>query len=168
MDYVLIGKIINTHGIQGDLKIDNYSDFVSDRYQKDSLIYLGEDYEPYKVKNCRQHQGYLLLRLEDNEDINLVEKHKNKYIYKAKQDIKPLKEGEYYFSDLRDLDVYVDNQLVGKVVRVEEGVRNNNLRIKKTSDDKQTLIPYLPQFIQKVDLDNKRIDVVKMEGLLWK
>lgn len=167
MEYVLIGKIINTHGIQGDLKVDNYSDFVKDRYQKDSLIYLGEDYEPFKVKNIREHQGFLLLRLQDNEDINLVEKHKNKYIYKAKQDIKPLKKGEYYFSDLRDLDVYVDDELIGTVLRVEEAVRNNNLRIKKL-DDSEKLIPYLPQFIQKVDLDNKRIDVIKMEGLLWK
>lgn len=165
MEYVLIGKIINTHGIQGDLKVDNYSDFVKDRYQKDSLIYLGEDYEPFKVKNIRKHQGFLLLRLQDNEDINLVEKHKNKYIYKAKQDIKPLKKGEYYFSDLRDLNVYVDDELIGKVLRVEEAVRNNNLRIKKL-DDSEKLIPYLPQFIQKVDLDNKRIDVIKMEGLL--
>lgn len=165
MEYVLIGKIINTHGIQGDLKVDNYSDFVKDRYHKDSLIYLGEDYEPFKVKNIREHQGFLLLRLQDNEDINLVEKHKNKYIYKAKQDIKPLKKGEYYFSDLRDLDVYVDDELIGKVLRVEEAVRNNNLRIKKL-DDSEKLIPYLPQFIQKVDLDNKRIDVIKMEGLL--
>jgi len=87
-------------------------------------------------------------------------------IYKAKEDIKPLKKGEYYFSDLRDLEVYVEGEKIGRVKIVEEGIRSNNLRIVKYADEKEYLVPFLDVFIEKVDLENKRIDIVKMEGLL--
>ena len=166
MEFVEIGKILNTFGIKGELKVASNSDFVEERYKKGSLVYVGEQHIPFKVKSVRTHKGFLLVLFEDNEDINLVEKYKNMFIYKSKDDIKPLKDGEYYFSDLRDLDVYVDNKYVGKVLKVEEGISSNNLRILKQEDNKQYLVPFLPVFIKNVDLDNKRIDIVYMEGLL--
>ena len=166
MEFVEIGKILNTFGIKGELKVASNSDFVEERYKKGSLVYVGEQHIPFKVKSVRTHKGFLLVLFEDNEDINLVEKYKNMFIYKSKDDIKPLKDGEYYFSDLRDLDVYVDNKYVGKVLKVEEGISSNNLRILKQEDNKQYLVPFLPVFIKNVDLDNNRIDIVYMEGLL--
>ena len=107
-----------------------------------------------------------MLAFKDLEDINLVEKYKGMMLYKAKSDIHKLKEGEYYFSDLKDLDVYVEGVKVGRVLKVEESIRNNNLRVLKDEDKKEYLVPFLPVFIEKVDLEAKRIDVVKMEGLL--
>ncbi len=166
MNYVKIGKIVNTFGIKGELKVDIYTDFVEERFKKNSSIYIGEKYNEFVVKSYRIHKGFLLLLLKDNEDINLVEKMKNMYIYKNKDDIKPLKKGEYYFSDLKDLDVYVENELIGKVLKVEEGVTHNNLRVLKNEDNKEYLVPFIPVFIKNVDIDNKRIDINKIEGLL--
>lgn len=166
MEYILIGKILNTFGIKGELKVASYTDFDEERFKKNSKIYIGEDYIEFKVKDYRMHKGFLLLTLKDNEDINLVEKYKGQLIYKSSKDIKPLKKGEYYFSDLKDLDVYVEDKLIGKVLKVEEGIKHNNLRILKNEDNKEYLVPFLDVFIKNVDLDNKRIDVIKMEGLL--
>ncbi|MBR0138140.1 MAG: ribosome maturation factor RimM [Erysipelotrichaceae bacterium] len=166
MDYVLIGKIVNTFGIKGELKIDSYTDFVKERFKKGSTVYIGEKHLPFTVKGYREHKGFLLVSFIDHEDINLVEKYKNQLLYKAKEDIKPLKKGEYYFSDLIDLSVYVENEEIGRVMKVEEGIRNNNLRVRRNDDGKEYLVPFLPVFIENVDLEKKRIDVVKMEGLL--
>lgn len=166
MEFIEIGKILNTFGIKGELKIASSSDFIEERYKKGSKVYIGEEHLPFTVKSMRVHKGFLLVLFEGNEDINLVERYKNMFVYKAKEDIKPLPEGEYYFSDLRDLDVYVENEKVGKVLRVEEGISSNNLRILKDSDKKEYLVPFLKVFIKNVDLVNKRIDIVKMEGLL--
>ncbi len=166
MEYVVIGKIVNTFGIKGELKVYSYTDFVKERFKKGSKVYLSEKYLPFEVNSCREHKGFLLVSFKDHEDINLVEKYKNMLIYKAKEDIKPLKKGEYYFSDLRDLEVYVEGEKVGRVKIVEEGIRSNNLRIVKYADEKEYLVPFLDVFIEKVDLENKRIDIVKMEGLL--
>ena len=129
MEYVVIGKIVNTFGIKGELKVYSYTDFVKERFKKGSKVYLSEKYLPFEVNSCREHKGFLLVSFKDHEDINLVEKYKNMLIYKAKEDIKPLKKGEYYFSDLRDLEVYVEGEKIGRVKIVEEGIRSNNLRI---------------------------------------
>ena len=87
-------------------------------------------------------------------------------IYKNKEDIAPLNKGEYYFSDLKNLDVYYANTKIGFVLQVEEGLRNNFLRVKK-DDKKEVLIPFIMDtFIVNVDLETKRIDIVEMEGLI--
>jgi len=166
MEYVTIGKILNTFGIKGELKVDVYTDFPEDRFQKGSTVYVGDDYLPFKVASHREHKGFMLLLLEDNEDINLVEKFKGMYLYKSKDDIKPLQDGQYYFSDLKDLDVYADDEKIGKVLNVESGLRNNNLRVLKAEDNKEYLIPFIPVFIKKVDLEERRIDINRIEGLI--
>ena len=164
MEFIKIGKIINTFGIKGELKLDVYTDFIDERFKKDTTVYVGEDKIAFVMKNFKIHKDYLLIQFKDNEDINLVEKYKNMYVYKSKDDIKPLKEGEYYFSDLINLDVYVNEELIGKVIKVESGIRSNYLRI--NTNDQEKLVPFLPAFIEKVDLQNKRIVVKKIEGLL--
>lgn len=166
MEYVVIGKILNTFGIKGELKADAYTDFVEERFKKDSTVYIGEEHVPFVMRSYRMHKGFYLLSFKDVDDINLVEKYKGMLLYKAKSDIHKLKEGEYYFSDLKDLDVYVDDKKIGKVLRVEEGIAANNLRVLKDEDRKEYLVPFLPVFIRNVDLDEKRIDVIQMEGLL--
>ena len=164
MEFIKIGKIINTFGIKGELKVDSYTDFIDERFKKDTTVYIGEEKIPYVMKNYRIHKGFLIIQFKDNEDINLVEKYKNMFIYKSKDDIKPLKEGEYYFSDLKDLDVYSKEMLVGRVIKVESGISCNYLRI--LVDDIEKLVPFLPVFIDKVDLENKRIYIKEIEGLL--
>lgn len=166
MEYVVIGKILNTFGIKGELKADAYTDFVEERFKKDSTVYIGEEHVPFVMRSYRMHKGFYLLSFKDVDDINLVEKYKGMLLYKAKSDIHKLKEGEYYFSDLKDLDVYVDDKKIGKVLQVEEGIAANNLRVLKDEDRKEYLVPFLPVFIDNVDLDEKRIDVIQMEGLL--
>ena len=166
MEYVVIGKILNTFGIKGELKADAYTDFVEERFKKDSTVYIGEEHVPFVMRSYRMHKGFYLLSFKDVDDINLVEKYKGMLLYKAKSDIHKLKEGEYYFSDLKDLDVYVDDKKIGKVLQVEEGIAANNLRILKDEDRKEYLVPFLPVFIDNVDLNEKRIDVIQMEGLL--
>ena len=166
MEYVLIGKIVNTFGIKGELKLESYTDFADERFAKDSLVYISESHLPFAVLKHREYKGMLLVTLKDNEDINLVERYKGMNVYKSKDDIKPLKEGEYYFSDLKNLDVYVEDKKVGKVLRVEEGMKYNFLRILKDEDNKEILVPYLESFVKNVSLENGTISIIKMEGLL--
>ena len=166
MDFVLIGKILNTHGIKGELKVASFSDFDNERFKKGTPVYVGEEKKEFIVSSFKQHNNLLLVTFKDNEDINLVEKYKNQFIYKNAEDIKPLKKGEYYFSQLRDLDVYINGECIGKVLRVEEGMTHNNLRI-MTPDKKEHLIPYIKDvFVESVDLENKRINYKDIEGLL--
>lgn len=168
MDYVLIGKIATTFALKGEVKLDVYTDFAEDRFKKDSTVYLKKgngEYIACKIKNKRYHQRRLLLSFYGYEDINLIEPYKGAEVFKAKDDIPPLLDGEYYFNDLKGLKIYADQELKGEVITVEEGPKYNFLRV-KTLDCKEILIPFIPVFVKNVDLKSNRIDINVIEGLL--
>ena len=119
------------------------------------------------VLKYRMHKGRLLLTFEGYEDINLIEMYRMVEIYKSTDDIEPLKEGEYYFRDLMNLKVYVDDNCVGTVVDVEEGTTSNFIRVKK-NDNTEALVPFLPVFIKSVSLNEGKIVLNYIEGLLWR
>lgn len=165
MDYVVIGKIINTFGIKGELKVESHTDFLKERFKKDSLIYIGETFKAFKVASYRLHKGFVMLSLVGYDNINMVLEYKDKYIYKSLEDIKPLENGEYYFRDLINLDVFLDNKKVGKCIDVEKGKAYNFLRIKK-DDDKEVLVPNLPVFVSNIDLNCSKIVLSDRAGEL--
>lgn len=164
MEYVKIGKIINTFGIKGELKVESYTDFASDRFSKDSLVYVGDEKMPFVMNSFRMHRTFILISFKDKEDINLVEQYKNMFIYKDKNDILPLAKGEYYYSDLIGLDAYDNEKYIGKILNVEEGIGCNYLRIEANNTTK--LIPFIKNFIDNVDLEKKRVYIKIIEGLL--
>lgn len=164
MEYILIGKIINTFGIKGELKVEVHTDFVDERYSDGSIVYIGDDYKEYICKKYRIHKGYVLLTFKGFEDINLIEHLKNKKIYIKEEDLKPLTNA-YYFKDLMDCEVYMDNRLTGKVISVEEGKTCSYIRVEK-EDGNTSLVPVLDVYLEKVDINNKRIDLKHLDGLL--
>jgi 16S rRNA processing protein RimM len=169
MEYICIGKIVNTFGIRGELKIKSYSDFDELRYKKGNTVYLLKDgkYLPFITASFRSHKGFSLVSFKDMQDINLVEQYKECEIYIDKESRKPLQEGEYYRSDLQGLKAADENgTVIGTVTDVEETLGANNfLRIEK-EDGSEALIPYVPAFVREVKLDEKMIVIHVVEGLL--
>ena len=161
MDKLIVGHIVNTFGIKGELKVEIVTDFASERFKFGNKFYV--DNLCLKLKSVRYHKGFALLAFSDYEDINLVEQFKGKDLLISKDDIKPLDDG-YYFYQLVDLDVYDNDNLIGKVTDIESYPANNVLRVK--TKDKDVLIPYVPAFIKNVDLENKQISINVIEGLL--
>lgn len=169
MKYINIGKIINTHGIKGECKIQSYSDFDDIRYKKGNTVYILFDntYIPCIVQTYRKHKGFPLVSFEQLQDINMVEKYKNCNVYITKQDQTTLPKGQYYRSELIGLQVFdSEGNRLGTVISVEEikGAQNN-LRIEK-EDGTQFLVPYIPSFILKVNLDENSLTIRMDEGLL--
>jgi 16S rRNA processing protein RimM len=165
MEFFKCGHIMTTHGLRGDLKVKNLSDF--DRFVKGNRLYILHkgDYQEVIVKTSKPFGDYLLVCFEGYEDINLIEMYRMVEIYKSTDDIEPLKEGEYYFRDLMNLKVYVDDNCVGTVVDVEEGRTSNFIRVKK-NDNTEALVPFLPVFIKSVSLNEGKIVLNYIEGLL--
>lgn len=159
MSKIKIGKVANTFGIKGELKILSDSEFVEDRFKVGNTLYLNED-EKVKVTSYRQHNDVVLIKIDDHNDINLVEKYKNMDVYFDKQDIEQL-ENEFYLFQLENLDVYIDNKKVGKVIEVSKPAQTI-LKIKL--EDREILLPFVDAFIEKVELDNNRIDINLIEG----
>ena len=166
MDKLNIGKIVNTFGLKGELKVISQSEFIEDRFKVGNTIFIdfNNDFVPVTITTMRTHQGNVLLSVDDLLDINLIEKYKGCDVYIAKKDI-PRLDGDYYLFELEGLDVYVDNQKIGFVLKAEKPSAQTLLRIQ--TPEKVVLIPFVDQFIKNVDIDNKRLDIEVIEGLLW-
>lgn len=167
MEKICIGEIVNTHGLKGEVKIKNLSGFASQRFKKGNTVYVQYQNELISlvVSSFRMQQNTILAVFKDYEDINLVEKFKHCFVYFDKDKIPPLKNGEYYYFQLKGLQVKDQSEhLIGTVIDIEETGANNCLRIK--GKEKEILVPYVPSFISKVDLDEGVILINVIEGLL--
>lgn len=168
MEYMKVGKIVNTFGLKGELKIKSYTDFNEERFKKNNEIFVKyeDQYLNFVIGSYRVHKNNVLISFKGYEDINKVEKYKTYDVYFDKNQIHELEDDEYYFFELEGMDVYSDaDEYIGKVLRVEEGIVQNLLRIKKDNNE-TVLIPYIDNFVVNVDSDNKKITVHLIEGLI--
>jgi len=169
MEYIEIGRAVNTHGIRGELKIESWSDFDEIRYTPGNTVYLekGEEMVPLTVKSFRVHKGYSLVSFEELPDINAAEPYKGCIVYVDDDDRQELEEGEYYFDELIGLKARdEEGNPIGEVIAVEEtSGAQDNLRVKR-EDGREVLIPNVPAFVKDVDLDQGTITIHVIEGLL--
>ena len=169
MEYIEIGKIVNTHGLKGELKIESWSSFDEIRYAKGNTVFLKIDnkYVPFTVATYRSHKGFPLVSFEGLQDINLVEKYKFHIVYIDKDERDELEDDEFYSDELLDLDVLDDDSnKIGTVIAVEfTNGAQDNLRV-RTSGGKEFLVPYVDEFILDVNLDENYIQIHLMDGLL--
>ena len=166
MDKVKVGVIVNTHALKGEVKVKSFSDFSDVRFAKGSKLMIAyrNEYINVRVKSCRESKCLLLVLFDGYEDINLIEKYKGCEIFVSKQFLHDLEEDEVYFHDLMECDVYdEDDNFIGKVEEVLETGANAVLRV-----NKKILIPFVKAFIKESDIENKKIVIHKVEGLLWK
>lgn len=163
MDGLIVGKILNTHGLKGELKVKDLSDF--DRFYKGSKLYIEykNDYIEVKVLSVKDYDNSLLVTFENYNDINLVEKYKGSMIWIDKKDLEELGEDEYYFHELIGLDVYNEAlELKGKVLEVREIPQGEMLVL--NINGKNKFIPFRKEFIKSVSSD--KIIIHEIEGLL--
>ncbi|XFA98858.1 ribosome maturation factor RimM [Candidatus Izemoplasma sp. B36] len=167
MEYLKIGKILNTRGIKGELKIKPLTDFQEDRYKQGNKVYIlfKNKYLEFEVKKYRNIKNMDILVFKDNEDINLIEKYKGSYIYVLADSYITLYENEYHLSEIIDLDVYQKSNLIGKVYDVKSYPQGDYLDI-LLNNDKHALIPFRDEFVTDVNLEKAYIEVVEMEGLI--
>lgn len=159
------GTIVNTFGIKGELKVQILTDFASDRFQKGKKLYLTFNNEEmcFVIKSARYHKGFALICFEGYEDINKVEIYKGLDIYVSLDDVAPLQDG-YYFYQIIGLDVYGDDKKIGKVTDIDSYPSGTIMRIK--TEDGSILVPYVPAFVKNISLEENRMDINVIEGLL--
>lgn len=164
MDGLVVGKILNTHGLKGELKIKNLSDF--DRFYKGSKLYIeykNNMIEVY-VDSVKDYDNLILVTFKGLNDINLVEKYKNSYLWIDKLNLDKLDNDEYYYYELKGLPVYnEEGKLRGSVVEVREIPQGEMLVVKNGS--KNSFIPFRKEFIKEVLKD--KIIIHEIEGLIY-
>lgn len=161
MNYIEVGKIVNTHALKGEVKIKSYSNM--DRFNKGNILYLGESHIEVRIKTHRVKENFDYVVFENYEDINLIEPYKNKLLYIKETDLEELEEDEYYIKDLIGLKVYNEDKLyIGTVKNVSEYPANFMLEVLK-ENGKIALIPFRKEFVLEV---KDVIIIHEIEGLV--
>ena len=163
---VRIGRIRNTHGLKGEMKVTPLTDFP-DRFSLLDQVYVEDrkgTYTLYPVKSARLHQNDVLITLGGVEDVDAAKLLQNSYLAIDRQDRMPLPEGSYYVDDIIGCQVYEGQELLGTVADVVE-TGSNDVYVLKSSAYPNLCIPAIHDCILKIDVDNGRIDVSLPKGL---
>lgn len=166
-EYLEIGQIVNTNGLKGLIKIKPFTDDIT-RFEKLTNVYI--DYKSklieFKIEKVRYVKNMVLLKLEGIDDIDEAEKYRNCYIKIDRENEPDLPKDTYYVVDLIGCEVFtIDNTNLGKVDEVFS-TGSNDVYVVKSEDGKQVLLPAIKQVIKQIDIENKKILVELIEGLL--
>ena len=157
MNYVYLGKIVNTHGIKGELRILSdfkYKDVV---FKSGTKVYIGNEKKEEEIKTYRVHKNYDMITL-GYTNINEVLKYKGLSIYLNKDDIKDLKVDEDYIG----LEVYTD-KYIGTITDILKGKEDIFIIM---NGDKKYMVPNVDYFINKIDFAGKKMIINNIKGLI--
>ncbi|MCE4956770.1 ribosome maturation factor RimM [Macrococcoides caseolyticum] len=163
---VNVGKIVNMHGVKGEVKILSASDFASERFApgKTLLIPFKDETIELVIKSYRVHKNFHMVAFVGIHNINEVEQYKGLDVF---QDVDteslPLEENEYYYSDIIGCEVFNEGQSIGKVTEIFETGAND---VWVVQGEKEHLIPYIEDVVKEIDIEHKTITIEAMEGLL--
>ena len=159
MEYMWIGKIVNTHGIKGELRILSDVEYKEIIFKKGVNLYIGKEKVKQTIESYRYHKIYDMVKLEGISDINEGILYKGENVYINREELKfpgILKQ------DLIGFEVE-SIQYRGKVTSIEKSKAHDLLVVENKG--KRYLVPYRDEFIDKIDIEHKKIDIKYMKGL---
>lgn len=155
-----IGKIVNTHGLKGDMKVTPWCDGTEVFSALENVIVNGRE---YKLSKAVPHKGCFLIKLSEVNDINDTAPFINKIIYAKRADLPELPENTYYIKDLIGLSVYNGEELLGEIKDVFSTAAND-VYVVGGENGKDILIPAVHEIVKNVSVEGGRVDVVLTKG----
>ena len=162
-----IGQIVNTFGIKGFVKIYPYVDDIT-RFDDLEDVYILQKKQETKLKieEVKYQKNMVLVKFKGIETVEQAENLRNAYVEIDRKDAIPLEEGQYFIADLLGLDVFLDT---GEKLGILDDIFNNgstDIYVVKNELGKQFLLPYIDDVIKNIDLENEKITVHLIDGLI--
>lgn len=153
-DILRVGKIVNTHGLRGEVKVIPLTD---DPKRYNDLEFVLIDGVERKIQGVKYQKDRVIVKVEGINSIEEAEKYKNKYMEIPREYAVPLEEDSYYIADIIGCTVYDTNgKDLGKIFDVIQTKNNDVYWIKKP---KELLIPVLLEIVTDIDVENKKITI---------
>ncbi|MBQ3141893.1 MAG: 16S rRNA processing protein RimM [Bacilli bacterium] len=158
MDFIYIGKLINTHALKGEVRIISDFEYKTLVFKKNNNLYIGEDKIKVTIETYRKHKNYDMVKFKEYNDILEVSVFKGKKVYALRDEIEF---GDNILdSDLINLKCIYNNKEIGYV---KEIINNNGYKLISL---KEFLIPYHENFIENINLSRQEIIFKNLEGLI--
>lgn len=161
MEYRYIGDIVGTHGIKGEIRIISDINHKKEVLKPGRILYLGKDKQPLEIESYRHHKIYDMILFAGINNINDVIMYKGDSVYFNKDDVKI---NGYFSEDIIGLNVYYKDKLIGVIKNILKSKAHDIFSV--VGDKYKCLIPDVDEFIKLIDLENKKVTVENIEGLL--
>ncbi|HIX64551.1 MAG TPA: ribosome maturation factor RimM [Candidatus Mediterraneibacter colneyensis] len=164
--FLQVGVISSTHGIRGEVKVFPTTDDPS-RFKKLKKVLLdtGRERLELNVLSVRFFKQFVIVKFREFDNINDVEQYRGKSLLVPRGNAVKLEKDEYYIADLIDMDVYTDEGRFGVLKDVMQ-TGANEVYIIDSDEHGEVLVPAIRQCILDVDVENNRMKIQLMEGLV--
>ena len=168
--FLVVGKIIGSHGVNGNLKIRSYAESESLFKPGKSILVIrtGHIEKKYSIQWVKPHGKSMLLSLKGIEDRDAADRLVGAGVFIERDELPELEEGSYYWIDIIGLSVFsTDDQYVGRIESIMPTGGNDVYVVKNhdKNDDHEILIPAIESVVLNIDLKNKIMRVDLPEGL---
>ena len=159
MDYIKVGKIVNTHALKGEVRIISNFEYKDRVFKVGNTLLLGQFKNPEVIETYRIHKQFDMVKFKGIDNINDVLKYKGDGVYIEDSSLN-LGDDELLESEILEMEIYNNDTLVGKVTDYRNDNGNKVIKI----DEKY--IPFNKDFIVKIDKKNKAIYMKNIEVFL--
>lgn len=166
-ELILLGKVVGTHGIRGELRVACYSGEYDTIKGLRAILLRGADGEVSELPlhSSRVHGGKLLVKLSRYDDINAVQQFVGREVVVPRSLLPEPGEGEYYWHDLIGLRVLSnDGEELGTLSEVFATGSNDVYVVK--NGEREYMIPALEEVVRDINLDTRTMKITPLEGLL--
>ncbi len=168
MGLINYGRITRPHGLKGEVVLIPFSR-RPDNLPGINYIYIdredSEEPEMLAVSGCRLHKGTAIVKLEGVDSIDDAEELRGAEVLVDMDELEGLEEDEYYWFELIGLDVYSeDGSFIGKVEDLIDRAHQSVLVVR--DGEAEALIPLAEPIIKEIDLENSKIVITPVDGLL--
>ena len=165
--FLRVGVISSTHGIRGEVKVYPTTDDPERFLDLDEVILdTGREHKILEIEGVKFFKNQVILKFKGYDKINDIEKYLKKDLLVDREHAVELGENENFIADLIDMEVVTDEgKVLGTLTDVIETGANDVYAV-KTPEGKEILLPAIRDCILDVNVDEKRMTVHVMEGLL--
>lgn len=167
LEYLIIGQLVNTHGVKGELKATALTDDPQ-RFLKLKWVYIDKNgtLEKHNILSVKFFKQFVILKFDGIDTMEAAEKLKGMYLKIDRANAVKLPKDSFFITDIIGLQVYDENNaLLGKLTHVLQ-TGSNDVYVVKDTEGKEILIPALKSVVKEVSIENKRISVILPKGLL--
>lgn len=169
IQYLEVGKIVNTHGVRGEIKVVPLTDDPK-RFNKLKSAFIAdevtENMQKYSFESVKYQKNFVILKLKNIDNANEAEKFRNKFIIINREDAVKLPEGSYFVCDLINSEVFDENNnRLGVLVDVLQ-TGSNDVYVVRDEKKKEILIPALKSVVKEISITDKKIIVELPQGLV--
>ncbi len=161
LEYIEIGRIVNTHGVRGELKLNPW-DVDAELLRRCGTFYI--DAKPYQPVSARVHKNCLLFQLPGVADMDAALSYKGKTVSIRRADVH-LPPGEYFTAELLGLTV-LDAETGERLGEVSEVIPYPGHDVYVVRGEKEFMVPAVPAFIAGIDLEANTMRIHVWEGLI--